>query len=288
MPWTSTKDGLRTRYQLSGGWGIGSLLAAPLILAFFGVFGPGFLGVGSMILTVTCERVGEGPAADCSVTEGYLFGLVPLRHSVQGATGVGSATTRATKGTVSSRLVFETPGEQVPLLTTWSNMNDGEKRETRRAVEGFFAGTERRLALRVGFYNVFALFGGPLTLLWLLIVWAYVTAPLGFIWRAGFEVDPMARVLRVRAKPGPRPMREIALGDLAAIEASHNPGGWLGSLVEKSGAKPPRRGRTPELHLRLVLRGGERVVVRNLHKLPDEQLHALRRHLAEATGVATS
>jgi len=289
MPWTSTKDGLQTRYRLSGGWGLGGILATLLTIVLFGAFGPGLLGVGSMILDVRCERGAEGPAANCSVSEGYLFGRVPFSHQVSGVTGVSYATSRGSKGTSMSRLAFETTGEAVPLITVSSNMNDSEKREIKRAIEAYLAGPEKSLALHTSLYNVFALFGAPLTLVWLVIIWGLLTAPLGLIWRAGIDVDPMARVLWVRTKPGPRPRREIRLGDLAAIEASSNPGGWLGRLVEMSPVKPMQRGgKTPELHLHLVLRDGERVVIRNLFKIPDESMHALRKHLAEASGVATS
>lgn len=291
MPWTTSKDGLKTRFRLSGGWSLGSVFAVPFSLLLFSVFGPGFLGAGSMNLDVRCERGAEaGAGADCRVTQGFLFGLVPFRHSVSGATGVGHATSRGSKGGLVSRLVFQTPAGELPLLTLASNVNEDEKQEVQEALAAYFAGTEATLSLRVGFYNVFALFGAPCTLLWLFIVWSLVTAPLGLFFRAGVEVDPMARTLRVRARPGPHPMRELALADLVAVEVSHNPGGWLGSLVARSGQLPARGGRSPEpqLHLHLVLRGGERVVVRNFFKIPDESMHALRQALAEATGAPTS
>lgn len=286
MPWTAKKDGLQTRFQLSGGWGVGGVLATLLGLGFLGVFGPGFLAVGSLVVSVSCERAEGGPAADCAVTEGFLFGLVPYRHAVAGATGVGYATSkdpRRTTTTTTSRLTLETAAGAQPLTTLASNMNSDGKREVKRALDAYFAGTERHLALRVSFYNGFALFGLPFALLWLFLLWGLLTAPLGLFWRAGIQVDPMARVLRVRTKPGPRPQRQVPLGDLAALEVSPNPGGWLGNLASKAPA--PRGGKSPGLHLHLVLHSGERIVLRNFFKIPDEEMHALGRALSEATGA---
>ena len=113
MPWTMTKDSGRTRFRLSGGWGLKGFLAAPFIVVFLGAFGPGFLGLGSMILSVSCERTAARSEADCEVVEGFLFGLIPYRHVVSGATGVGSTLREERQ----SSLVFQTATKAQPLLT---------------------------------------------------------------------------------------------------------------------------------------------------------------------------
>ena len=164
-------------------------------------------------------------------------------------------------------------------------MNEAEKQQVYDTLHAFFASPAGpdRVRVRARFFNPFALFGAPMTLFWLFLVWTLLMAPLGVVWRAGMEVDPISRLLRVRPSPGPRRMREIPLGAVAAIELSPEVGGWLGNLQAR--ARPARKARPAQVHLHIVLRDGERVVVRNFFKISAEQMGALRDALAAAARI---
>ena len=269
------------RYHLPSGWSLKVALQTGGALVFFTLFGPLFFAAGTMQLSVRCERVGATRAADCAISEGYIFGLIPLEREAHRATALHAESGR--KGM--SRLVFQTDGEPVPLLLFWSNVNDSEKSEVVAQLRHFFTAEPPppSLQLRKLFLNVFALFGLPLTVVWLMFVWGLLFTPFSLLWPAGLRVDLASRRLALRHQPGRWWWRELRLDEVQAVEASLDPGGWMGKLRTAATSKT-NKPKKEELHLHLVLRSGERVVLRNAG-LSDDELRALAGDVAQTLGV---
>lgn len=288
MGWTQQETDRETRFRLASGWRLGSVFWVPFALLFLGVFGPGFLAVGTLELRVECRRAGEPLTTTCSITEGYLLGLVPFSREVRGATGIEFSSARGQRGVALSGLVLTTSsGEPVRLLSLSSNSNSDEKREVFRALKTFFEGQEPEVSVRVIFWSPFGLFGVPFTLLWLFAIWSTLNAPFQILYPPEVLVDSRARVVRLRLTPGPRRLREVRLSELSALEASRDPGGWLGRLANRPGDARPAPQTAGPLHLHFVLGSGERLVLRNFARITDDELHALRQAVAAATGAPT-
>jgi hypothetical protein len=169
-----------------------------------------------------------------------------------------------------------------------TNMNREEKRQLQRRLEVFLASDAPRLSIRQSLFNPFALFGGAVSVLLLLVVWSGLTWP----WRRKkpqqLELDALKRSLGVRPRPGGK-LERLPYGAVRELEVTFNPGGLLGNFAEwiatHSSKSPDSDSVPPSLHLALHLRDGRRLVVLNQVNLEAAEVEAFAKQVGQLLGV---
>ncbi|MEW6431446.1 MAG: hypothetical protein AB1730_08030 [Myxococcota bacterium] len=252
----------------------------------FGVlflFGPGLLGLGTMRCQVSCTR--EAGAVRCVVREGVLFGLFSTERR---ADDVREAVLIGKENGGSTRIALVTASGEVPVLSVASDRNAKDKEALASALRMFLADPAApRLEAQQDFVNLFAPLGGLCSIGWLLVLASVLSLPRYALRPQVLVVDPGARTLALREKPGSAKVVTVPLREVEAVSVTLDSGGWIGSLVaagntaEAAGAKPARGAAAPPLHVALKLKSGERLVLQNGVRLPDDEVRALAAEVAK-------
>lgn len=255
-------------------------------LVTFGVlllFGPGLLGLGTMRCQVSCER--EAGAVRCVVHEGVLFGLLSTERR---ADDVKEAVLIGKENGGSTRIALVTASGEVPVLSVASDRNAKDKESLVSALRMFLADPAApRLEAQQDFVNLFAPLGGLCTLGWLLVLASVLSLPRYALRPQVLVVDAGARTVALREKPGGAKVVTVPLREVEAVSVTLDAGGWIGQLVaagnteEAAGAKPARGAAAPPLHIALKLKSGERLVLQNGVRLPDDEVRALAAEVAK-------
>jgi hypothetical protein len=252
----------------------------------FGVlflFGPGLLALGTMRCEVTCERALG--VVNCEVREGLLWGLA---STTRRAAGVKEAVLVGRERGNSTRLALLTESGEVPVLSVASDRNTREKEALASQLRVFLADKSApKLEAKQDFVNFLAPLGGVCSLGWLLVLVSVLTLPRYALRPQVLVVDERARTLSLREKPGSARVVTVPLREVEAVSVTLDAGGWLGSLVaaghtgEAAGNKPARGSAAPPLHVALKLKSGERLVLQNGVRLPDDEVRALAAEVAQ-------
>ncbi|MEW5740149.1 MAG: hypothetical protein AB1938_14555 [Myxococcota bacterium] len=253
------------------------------------LFGPGLLSLGSMRAEVRCERTGG--VVRCDVREGVLFGLLHLERRAEDVREVALIARNA--GSDSTRVALVTQGgAEVPVLSLSSDRNRKEKDALVSELRRFLADANTpRLELTRSFTNAFTWVGAPCSLIWLLVVLSMLTLPRYALRPQVLIIDPAARKLTLRERPGSAKVVSAALEDVESVSVSVNEGGWVGRLTEATNTDEAGRPKAadgasaPPLHLALALKSGTRLVVMNTARLSDEEMRAFADEVAKLLGA---
>lgn len=247
-----------------------------LVLAIATLVGPGLLALGTLHVRVQCLR-GDA-AVDCRVTERALFGLLSRQREAHGVTGAEVV------GGELTRVVLVGREGEVPVSGLATNVAGDEKQALVRQLESFFAdGAAREADVSGDLSGPVAVAGWACSALWLLVVAAMLSWPVYALRPQRLLVDEAARTLSMRRRPGGREVVTAALSEVAKVSASVDVGGWLGRAVEASGqaGDAKRSGARPPLHLVITLTSGERLVLQNGARVPDEEVRAFAAEVAK-------
>lgn len=273
MSWTVTRSGQQTRLQLPRASVLGRLTATLLALCFFGVFGPGFLTAGSLHLEVSCTR--SGGTTDCLVRQGFLFGLAPRWLQVPGATGAHLDSHRDDDSTQYVPLLVGSSGP-VKMIPWSSNVSVEAQRTLVRELDAFLHGVTPDFRSQVHLENLFLLFGIPMTVVWLMILWGLLTWPLEWIRPQALTWDRGRRVLAIQASAGLSSPIELPLREVTGFGLTHRLPG-LGGLLQGSQRAVAEDGSPAvPLHLSVKQRSGAELVLPNVTREKDSEMERLR------------
>lgn len=243
------------------------------LLAFVVVstpFGPGVLALGSATFEVRCRRDG---VMTCTLSEGYLFGLAPLEHTL---TDVQASTLVEVGDEGATVVQLSGPMGAIRSSAFSSSLDRSKQRALVKAVSARLDGpafVERRSMVALPFL----LFGALFSLLWVLATWGLVTTPFAWLWPTRLRVEGDTLWVRsVRAWPLEKGLSRSAVRE---VQLTRNPGGPFGAFV----AKPRENVPAPPLHVVLVLADGE-VRLLNRDQTPDVELQTFAQQLAQALG----
>lgn len=291
MPVESTTDAQgRRQLRLKTGVSAGKRALAGVVtfLVLF-LFGPALFGLGTLRVSVRCER--PGGVVRCEVKEGALWGLVGVTRHAEDVREVMLITQDGRDKSPDTRVALSTATGEVPVVTLSSDRNAKEKEALVSALRIFLANPEApQVVAREDLVNLFAWLGGFCSLLWLLMVGSLLALPRYALRPQVLTLDAAARRLELRERPGSPRVVTAGFDDVRALEVTMNEGGLLGALTEsantdEAGRRTKAAAATPPLHLALHLKSGERLVFVNSVRLEDEAVRALAKDVAATLGV---
>lgn len=288
---TSTDAQGRQQFRLRTGVSVGKRTLAGVVtfLVLF-LFGPALFGLGTVRVDVRCERAGG--VVRCDVKEGALWGLVGVTRHAEDVREVMLITQDGRDKNPDTRVALSTPAGEVPVVSLSSDRNAKQKDALVSALRIFLTSAEApRVVAREDLVNLFAWVGGLCSLVWLLMVGSLLALPRYALRPQVLTLDPAARRLELRERPGSPRVVTAGFDDVRSLEVTMNEGGLLGALTEsantdEAGRRTKAAAAAPPLHLAFHLKSGERLVFVNSVRLEDEAVRALAKDVAAALGVA--